>query len=108
MKQQQMIDYGKFTLAGLAGFGLGAIAMFLLDPDSGRRRRADARDNTVGTMNDITEAASSKARNLQNRVKGLAHYAAGATAKVMPWTGPERRVPPRGTAAERQAERQAG
>ena len=101
MKQQQMMDYGKFTLAGLAGFGLGALAMFLLDPDSGRRRRTVARDKAVGAVNDVTEAASSKARDLQNRAKGLAQYAAGAAAKVMPWAGPERRVPPRGTVTER-------
>jgi len=33
-------DYGKFTLAGLAGVGLGALAMYLFDPVSGRRRRS--------------------------------------------------------------------
>jgi len=101
--KQQMMDYGKFTLAGLAGFGIGALAMFLLDPDSGRRRRTLAREKAVGAVNDVSDAASGKARDLQNRARGLAHYAAGAAARIMPWTGPERRVPPRGTAAERKA-----
>src|SRR6185436_19203769 len=104
MKEQQMMEYGKFTLAGLAGFGLGALAKFLLDPDSGRRRRTVARDKAVGAVNDVAQAASSSARDLQNRAKGLAHYAAGAASKVMPWTGPERRVPPRGTASGRQSQ----
>ena len=108
MKQQEMFDYGKFTLAGLAGFGLGALAMFLLDPDNGRRRRTVARDKAVGAVNDVAQAAGSSARDLQNRAKGLAHYAAGAAAKVMPWSGPERRVPPRGPAASRQSLMDAG
>jgi hypothetical protein len=73
-------------IATLAGFGAGALAMFLLDPLSGRRR------------------AGQSARKLHDRAKGLAQYAAGATANVIPWSGPERRMPPRRTAAQRRAE----
>jgi hypothetical protein len=105
LMKHQMIDYGKFTLAGLAGFGLGALAMFLLDPDSGRRRRSLVRDKATGAVNDVAKAAGSTARDLQNRAKGLAHYAAGAAARVVPWGGPERRVLPRGTVAQRQRDR---
>ena len=46
-------------------------------------------------MNDVAGAAGSTARDLQNRAKGLAHYAAGAVAKVVPWSVAERRMPPR-------------
>jgi hypothetical protein len=98
---KHMTDYGKFTLAGVAGFGLGALAMFLFDPVSGRRRRTLASDKAASAAHEVAHAAGSKARDLQNRAKGLAHYAAGAATNVMPWSGPERRVAPRGTAAGR-------
>jgi gas vesicle protein len=98
---KQLTEYGKFTVAGLAGFGLGALAMFLFDPESGRRRRSMAREKTAAAANDVVNAAGSKARDLQNRAKGLAHHAASAAGNVLPWSGPERRVPPRGTLAQR-------
>ena len=95
--------HGKLTVAALAGVGVGAIAMFLFDPVAGRRRRALLRNKTAAAANDAADAASSTARDLQNHAKALAHYAAGATANVIRWSGPERRSPPRRTAAERQA-----
>ena len=91
-------DYGKFTVAGLVGFGLGALAMYVFDPVSGRRRRALMRDKTTAAAHELADATTSKARDLQNRAKGLAYEAVG---NVIPWSGPERRVPPRRTAAER-------
>lgn len=94
---------GKLTITALAAFGVGALAMFLFDPDAGRRRRALVRDKTVSTTNDAIEAASSKVRDLKNRATGLAHETADVTARVIPWSGPERRVPPRGTEAQRGA-----
>lgn len=93
---------GKLAVTALAAFGVGALAMFLFDPVAGRRRRALVRDKAVSTANDAIDAASSKARDLKNRAKGLAREAADATAQVIPWSGPERRVPPRGTEAQRQ------
>jgi hypothetical protein len=98
---KQMTDYGRFTLAGLIGFGLGALAMFVFDPVSGRRRRALARDKATAAAHDVADAAGSKTRDLQNRAKGLAHEAVGAVSNVLPWSGPERRVPPRRSPAER-------
>jgi hypothetical protein len=92
---------GKLTITALAAFGVGALTMFLFDPVAGRRRRALVRDKTVSTANDAIDAASSKVRDLKNRAKGLAHEAADTTAQVIPWSGPERRVPPRGTEAQR-------
>jgi hypothetical protein len=98
---KQMTDYGRVTLAGLVGFGLGALAMFVYDPVSGRRRRALARDKVTAAASDLADAASGKAHDLQNRAKGLAHEAVGTMSNVLPWSGPERRVPPRRTPAER-------
>jgi hypothetical protein len=51
---------------------LGAAAMYVLDPVSGRRRRALARDQLRGRWNDAGDYAGRKARHLRNRVQGLA------------------------------------
>jgi hypothetical protein len=53
--------------------GLGAAAMYLLDPEQGRRRRALARDKLVKARRVIRERSESKARDLRNRAQGLAH-----------------------------------
>ena len=95
--------HGNLTVAALAAFGVGALVMFLFDPVAGRRRRELVRDKTAAAANTAADAAGSTARELHERAKSLAHYAAGATANVIPWSGPERRVPPRRTAAERRA-----
>jgi gas vesicle protein len=89
-------DVGKIALAAAVGAVVGAVAMFIFDPDSGRRRRALARDKATGFANDTVESVQSTARDLRNRAQGLAHEAAGAVSNVMPWTGPDRRTRPRG------------
>jgi hypothetical protein len=65
-------DLTKITVATLAGLGLGAAAMYLLDPVSGRRRRAIARDKTVGAAHDAADTLQSKTRDLHNRARGVA------------------------------------
>src|SRR5262245_39452810 len=72
------VDYTRITLAALAGLGLGAAAMYLLDPDSGRRRRAAARDKTVSAANDAVETVQNTARDLGNRARGVAAETRGA------------------------------
>ncbi len=55
----------------LLGLGVGAGLMYLLDPDRGRRRRAQIRDEAAHLMN-IAETAFGKAsRDLNNRLSGL-------------------------------------
>jgi hypothetical protein len=58
---------------------LGAAAMYALDPVSGRRRRALARDQLRGRWNDAGDYARRKARHLRNRAEGLA---AGTSSTV--------------------------
>ena len=88
-------DFAWIALAGVVGAGVGALVMFMLDPDSGRRRRALVRDKAVRYGNDIVEAVQSTARELRTRTRGLAAETRGAVSNVMPWTGPERRIRPR-------------
>lgn len=54
-----------------SGLALGAIAMFLLDPDKGRRRRALARDKMYSTGVKTRKRIDAKSRDLTNRAKGL-------------------------------------
>lgn len=57
----------------LGAAAAGALSMYLLDPDHGRRRRAVMRDRVasgVGRLDDATTVAS---RDLRNRARGLAH-----------------------------------
>ncbi|HKV09268.1 MAG TPA: hypothetical protein VJ725_14080 [Thermoanaerobaculia bacterium] len=53
------------------GAGLGAGLMYLLDPQSGRRRRAVAKDKAVSAMKQGGTALGKKSRHLGNRGKGL-------------------------------------
>src|SRR5919108_5389031 len=61
----------KNLIALFAGAGLGAGAMYILDPDTGRRRRALARDKLILGQRKTSEAASATARDLKNRTLGL-------------------------------------
>lgn len=65
------------TLAVLGGIGAGAAAMYFLDPERGRTRRALMKDKAVGLKNDAKDAITGKAKDLKNRAKGLAHEAKG-------------------------------
>ncbi len=56
----------------LLWLGLGAAAMYLLDPEQGRRRRALARDQMTKAQRVIRERASGVARDLRNRTYGTA------------------------------------
>jgi hypothetical protein len=93
-------DAAKIALAAIAGAAVGALVMYVFDPDSGRRRRALARDKAVRYANETVESVQNTARDLRNRATGLAHEAAGAVSNVMPWTGPERRSRPRNNGGE--------
>jgi gas vesicle protein len=68
-------------VAAAAGFALGALAMYVFDPDSGKRRRTVARDKTVSTVNDAVEGVQSAARELKNRAQGVAAEARGAFSR---------------------------
>jgi hypothetical protein len=72
-------NFGWFVL----GLAAGAGAMYFLDPQGGRRRRAIARDKAMSWANDAADFADKKARHLRNQGQGLMHEArsaVGATA----------------------------
>jgi len=58
--------------AMLAGAGIGAGAMYLLDPELGRRRRAIARDKAISLAHETQHTAEVVAKDTQNRFQGLA------------------------------------
>src|SRR3712207_7808662 len=58
-------------LSAIGAFGLGAAAMYFLDPGRGARRRAVVRDKVLHALNKTEGAASTTARDLRNRARGL-------------------------------------
>jgi uncharacterized membrane protein len=51
--------------------GIGAMAMYMFDPERGRRRRALVRDKAVSALNDMGDLAGKAGRDLRNRSQGL-------------------------------------
>jgi uncharacterized membrane protein len=51
----------------------GAISMYLLDPDHGRRRRALMRDRLASGVSRLDDARTVASRDLRNRARGVAH-----------------------------------
>jgi hyperosmotically inducible protein len=54
----------------VASFAAGAAAMYYLDPATGRRRRALARDRGVAVRHDLEDYARIKSRRAANRMRG--------------------------------------
>ncbi len=69
-------------LALITGLGLGAGAMFLLDPDRGRRRRALLRDKAVHLTRTTGLTAGKISRDLRNRAIGVASGVRGVFREV--------------------------
>jgi hypothetical protein len=61
----------------VTGAGLGCLAMYELDPEMGRRRRALARDKMVRMQRKAADAAVVAARDLRNRTLGSLAQARG-------------------------------
>ena len=57
----------------LGAAAAGAISMYLLDPDHGRRRRAVVSDRVASGMSRLDDATSIASRDLRNRARGVAH-----------------------------------
>lgn len=62
-------------LALLGGVGAGVAAMFFLDPEQGRRRRALLRDQAIKWTRITRETVDGRLTDLRNRTAGLAHEA---------------------------------
>jgi gas vesicle protein len=77
-------DSSTMLLTGIAaGLFLGALAMFIFDPQQGRRRRALARDKAVRYTSDIGEYVAGTAKDLSNRTYGVAKEAEGLVRDKM-------------------------
>lgn len=72
------------ALIGGLGIGLGAgiAAMYLLDPDRGRARRALLRDKLGKWMRQGRDAASGRAKDLRNRTVGVMAEVRSATSGI--------------------------
>ncbi|HEY1889997.1 MAG TPA: SRPBCC family protein [Steroidobacteraceae bacterium] len=57
----------------LGAAAAGAISMYLLDPDHGRRRRAVMSDRVASGISRLDDATSVASRDLRNRARGVAH-----------------------------------
>ncbi|UNK48317.1 BON domain-containing protein [Lysobacter sp. S4-A87] len=55
-----------------AAFAAGALAMYLMDPNTGRRRRALIRDRSASLGSDAGHYVRGKARRAAHRLKGVA------------------------------------
>lgn len=58
-------------IAIVGGAGVGALLMYFLDPDRGRRRRAMLQDQAMKASRKISDAADATARDVRNRGTGL-------------------------------------
>ena len=65
---------GILTLLG--GIGVGALVMYLLDPEGGNRRRAVIRDKAISLNRKTQRAVSGRVQDLSNRAKGVWHETA--------------------------------
>jgi hypothetical protein len=70
MHTQRMTNGGMTSL--LTGIGIGAGLMYGLDPNSGRRRRALARDKVRHALNKSEDAFNATVHDMGNRLRGLA------------------------------------
>jgi gas vesicle protein len=59
-------------VGGVACLAAGAGAMYLFDPDRGRHRRSEIREELVGAVRKIGHFARRRGRNVRNHVEGVA------------------------------------
>lgn len=61
------------TLANVAlAFAAGALVMYLMDPNTGRRRRAIVRDRSVSMRHDAERFVRGKTKRAADRLRGVA------------------------------------
>jgi len=61
------------TLANVAlAFAAGALAMYLMDPNTGRRRRAIVRDRGISMRHDAERYVRGKSKRAADRLRGVA------------------------------------
>jgi uncharacterized membrane protein len=78
MKSDLNVNKG---LGWIGALGLGALVMYIFDPQAGRRRRAVARDKMIRFGHKTFDAIDTTARDLKNRTVGLAAEARGLISR---------------------------
>lgn len=68
--------------AFIEGIGIGALAMFLMDPQAGNRRRAMIRDEVTSQTRKKREAIDVMTRDFMNRAQGIQHRVRGQVDNV--------------------------
>jgi Putative phospholipid-binding domain. len=58
-------------MSTLVALGIGAVLMYLFDPDSGRCRRARLRDKLTSTVNKMRKSIRATSKDLGNRASGV-------------------------------------
>ncbi|MCA7086477.1 YtxH domain-containing protein [Cupriavidus sp. DB3] len=58
---------------------VGAAIMYLFDPQSGRRRRAELRDKAEASRHDMQDLAEKQAKRITDRMQGIAAKVRSAT-----------------------------
>jgi hypothetical protein len=72
--------FGREMAILTAGFGMGALLMYMLDPAQGRRRRALARDQVSHFVTEAEKKMEAKARHWSNRARGVVAETKSAVA----------------------------
>jgi hypothetical protein len=72
------------VLSACLGIGLGAVAMYLMDPNLGRRRRALARDKAASLYSGTADVIDRTRKDVQNRASGVMHQARSLYASSEP------------------------
>ncbi|MCA1586197.1 MAG: BON domain-containing protein [Acidobacteria bacterium] len=67
-----------------AGLGIGAVLMYWLDPERGRRRRALVRDQVIHAARISRDAVGATSRDVMHRTSGTAASIAGALSRSTP------------------------
>lgn len=80
----------------IAGAALGTVAMYLLDPDKGRERRTQIRDQGNAWKNDVTRLAEEKTRSWRASAQNLLATISGS----LPNWKEEEAIPPAGAKVE--------
>ncbi len=73
--QDSRMGTGAMISTALGALGVGALIMYIFDPQSGARRRAMARQRAQGRWNEAREYVRGKARYAAGHLQGYAHEA---------------------------------
>ena len=68
----------------LTALGVGALAMYYLDPVSGKRRRALLRDKVTHYRHEASHVAKGTLKHARNKARGISHDLSGKVKESEP------------------------